>query len=62
MRRLLAAALVFAFVGVASLALAEDKPNPTGNLEMEGHVRRPDEGNDAQAEAGWRKADRGDGA
>jgi hypothetical protein len=30
MRRLLAAALVLAFVGVASLALADDKPNPTG--------------------------------
>jgi len=30
MKRLLAAALVVAFVGVASLAQAADKPNPTG--------------------------------
>jgi hypothetical protein len=30
MRRLLAAALVLAFVGMASLAQADDKPNPTG--------------------------------
>jgi hypothetical protein len=30
MRRLLASVLALAFVGIASLALADDKPNPTG--------------------------------
>lgn len=30
MRRLMTAAFAFSFVGIASLALADDKPNPTG--------------------------------